>query len=191
MGELKIASDYKQSIEDLMSVLDEMVLDFKDTKVSYEKYVSLLKVGLQNRELGSIPETIDQVILGDVDRSRTHKVRACFIIGINDGVFPSISKNEGFFNDNDRDVLKKLGTELAKGTNEMLYDEEFNIYKAFTIAEENLYLSYTSQNLDGAALRASSIITKIKKIFPKLIEKSDVTKVNTEVTIAESTFNEL
>ena len=191
MGELKIASDYKQSIEDLMSVLDEMVLDFKDTKVSFEKYVSLLKVGLQNRELGSIPETIDQVILGDVDRSRTHKVRACFIIGINDGVFPSISKNEGFFNDNDRDVLKKLGTELAKGTNEMLYDEEFNIYKAFTIAEENLYLSYTSQNLDGAALRASSIITKIKKIFPKLIEKSDVTKVNTEVTIEESTFNEL
>ena len=190
-NELKIASNYKQSVENLISVLDEMVELFADKKISFENFLNLFKTGLQYRELGSIPQTIDQVTLGDIDRSRTHKVRACFIIGVNDGIFPSINKNEGFFNDNDRLVLKELGTELAKGTTEMLYDEEFNIYKALTTAEEKLFLSYNSQDIDGAALRSSVIITKIKKIFPKLTEESDVVTNQTEVTVPQSTFNEL
>lgn len=189
--ELKIASDYKQSIENLVSVLDEMVEIFGETKISFEKYLNLLKIGLKYRELGSIPQTIDQVILGDVDRSRTHKVKACFIIDMNDGIFPSVNKNEGFFNDTDRQTLKTLGTELAKGTTEMLYDEEFNIYKALTTAEEKLFLSYNSQDIDGASLRSSVIITKLKKIFPNYIEISDVVSKQTDVTSAQSTFDEL
>lgn len=191
VGELKLASDYKQSMESLIAILDEMVLLFPDKPMSFEKFKEIFQIGLKSKELGSIPQTLDVVLLGDVDRTRSHKVKACFIIGVNDGVFPSINKNEGFFNDKDRDNLKILGTELAKGTEEKIYDEEFNIYKALTTAEEKLYLSYTSQNLDGASLRASSIIIKIKKMFPKLKEVSDVTKVETEISIQESTFNEL
>ena len=190
-NELKKASDYKQSIDGLIQVLDEIVEIFGDKKISFEKYSDILKIGLKYKELGSIPQTIDQVILGDVDRSRTHKVKACFVIGVNDGVFPGINKNEGFFNDDDREYLKKLGTELAKGTLEMLYDEEFNIYKAITLAEEKLFLSYISSNFDGASLRRSVIITKIKKIFSQLKEESDVIQKLTDISIPESTFNDL
>ena len=58
------------------------------------------------------------------------------------GVFPSVNKDEGFFNDKDREYFKEQKIELAKGTLENLYEENFNIYKAFTTAEEKLYLSY-------------------------------------------------
>ena len=190
-GELRLASDYKLSVENLISVLDEIVVFFKEEKITFEKYSEILKTGLNYRELGSIPQTIEQVILGDVDRSRTHKVRAVFILGMNDGVFPSINKNEGFFNDKDREILKGLGLELAKGTLEMLFDEEFNIYKALTTAEEKLFLSYASADKDGASLRSSAIITKIKKMFPELKEESDVVKKCTEVSSPKSTFDEL
>ena len=190
-NELRLASDYKLSVENLISVLDEIVTFFKDEKITFEKYRELLKTGLSYRELGSIPQTIEQVVLGDVDRSRSHKVKAVFILGMNDGVFPSINKNEGFFSDKDRDILKGLGLELAKGTLEMLFDEEFNIYKAMTTAEEKLYLSYPSADKDGASLRSSVIITKIKKIFPELKEESDVISKITEVASPNSTFDEL
>ncbi|MBO5413897.1 MAG: helicase-exonuclease AddAB subunit AddB [Clostridia bacterium] len=190
-GELRLANDYKLSAENLISVLDEIVAFFKDEKITFEKYSEILKTGLNYRELGSIPQTIEQVVLGDVDRSRSHKVRAVFILGMNDGVFPSINKNEGFFNDKDREILKGLGLELAKGTLEMLFDEEFNIYKALTTAEEKLFLSYASSDKDGASLRSSVIITKIKKMFTELKEESDVVKKHTEVSSQKSTFDEL
>lgn len=190
-NELKIANDYKLSVENLIGVLDEIVVFFKDEKITFEKYSDLLKTGLSYRELGSIPQTIEQVVLGDVDRSRSHKVKAVFILGMNDGVFPSVNKNEGFFNDKDRENLKALGLELAKGTLDMLFDEEFNIYKALTTAGEKLFLSYNSANQDGAALRSSAIITKIKKMFPNLKEQSDVVKKCTEISSPNSTFDEL
>ena len=124
--------------------------------------------------MGKIPTSQDEVIIGDIDRSRSHKVKAVFIIGVNDGVFPTINKNEGFFDDSDREKLKKDGIELAKGTTEKLYDDNFNIYKALTTAEEKLYLSYPSSDAEGKAVRPSVLINKVKKIFTNVKEHSDI-----------------
>lgn len=84
-----------------------------------------------------------------------------------------------------------MGTEIAKGTLESLYEDQFNTYKALTISEENLYLSYTSSDKEGKALRPSILISKIKKIFPKLKEESDVVKQVSEITTKNATFDEL
>lgn len=191
IGELDIASEYKTSWDTLINILDEIVLVFKESRISFEEYSKILKVGLQNSGLGKIPSTCDQVIMGDVDRSRTHKVKTVFILGLNDGIFPSINKDEGFLNDKDREYLKENGVELAKGTLERLYEDNFNIYKAFTIAEEKIYLSYASSDNTGKSLRPSILISKIKKIFINMQEKSDIIKKIDEITSLEATFDEL
>ena len=170
---LDLAKEYETSYKIIINILDEINLIFKGEKQTIDKFNRLLKIGLKNSELGKIPSTQDQVIVGDVDRSRSHKVRAIFILGLNDGVFPSVNKDEGFLNDADRQNLKERGIELAKGTLENLYDDNFNIYKALTTAEEKLYLSYSSSDTEGKTLRASTYITKIKKMFPKIKEKTD------------------
>ena len=160
----------------IINVIDEMNNLFKDDNITFEKYRELFKVGLSQTPFGRIPQTQDEVMVGDLDRTRSHKVKVTFVIGMNDGVFPQIMKEEGFLNDNDRSLLKENGVELAKGTLENLYEDNLNIYKALTTAEEKIYFSYPSSNLDGGALRPSSYITKIKKMFPKLKEKSEINK---------------
>ena len=114
-----------------------------------------------------------------------------FIIGLNDGVFPSNNKNEGFIEDEERNILKEQGIELAKTLVEQMYDENFNIYKAFTISEEKLYLSYCSSDSDGKGLRKSILITKIKRIFKNLKEESDMTYINESVLTKDTTFDML
>lgn len=187
----ELAKQYETSWQIIMNVFDEITMVLGDETVSFEKYSNILKVGLKNSGLGAIPGTKDQVIFGDVDRSRSHKVRSVFIIGLNDGVFPGSYKQEGFFNDNDREKLKNEGLELAKGTEEKLYDDNFNIYKAFTTAEENLYLSYASSDIDGKAMRASILVNKIKKIFKNIKEESDIIEKKSEILLKETTFEEL
>lgn len=191
MGKQELANEYETGINVFLQVLDELVMVFKNKKVSFEKYRELIKIGLQNKGLGAIPATQDQVILGDVDRSRSHNVKAVFIIGINDGIFPSANKDEGFLNDKDREDLKQLELELAKTTKDRLYEEQFNIYKAITVPEEKLYLSYTSTDSEGRAIRPSILITKIKKIFPNLKENSDIIKKESFIGLPEETFDEL
>ena len=139
--------------------------------MTIDQYSKILKIGLKNSGLGKIPGTQDQVILGDVDRSRSHKVNTVFIIGVNDGSFPSVNKDEGFFNDADREYLKQEGIELAKSTLDKLYEDNFNIYKAFTTAENQIYLSYVSSDCDGKSLRPSILIGKIKRCIQSYKKK--------------------
>ena len=190
-GFLEIANEYETSFKVLAELFDEIVLVFGDEKTTFEKYINILKIGLKNTGLGKIPATQDQVVVGDVSRSRSHKVKAVFIIGVNDGQFPSVYKEEGFFNDNDREYLKQKGFELANGSLENLYEENFNIYKAFTIAEEKLYLSYASSDDEGRTLRPSILITKIKKIYPSLEEQSDIIEQKKEIITKNNTFDNL
>ena len=191
IGEIEKAKEYETSYKIIIEVLDDVVSVLGDEKVTFEKYAEILKIGLGNSGLGKIPGTQDEVTVGDVDRSRSHKVKAVFIIGLNDGMFPNVNKNEGFFNDQDRELLKQKGAELAKGTLEKLYDDNFNIYKAFSTAEEKICLSYSSSDLEGKSLRPSILVNRVKKIFPRLEEKSDVVKTQSEVITQMSTFEEL
>ncbi len=191
IGQIDLANEYISSYKIILDIFDEIVLIFGNDKLTIDKYTQILKTGLKNSELGKIPGTQDQVIVGDTDRSRSHKVDVIFIIGLNDGSFPSINKSEGFFGDKDREILKKDGIELANGTIENLYEENFNIYKSFTTAEKMLYLSYASSETEGKALRPAMIINKIKKIFPELKEKSDVINKEYEITNKMMTYQEL
>ncbi len=76
----EIKKEYKASLNILTDVLDEVVTFFKDEKITIQKYKEILKIGLKNKEFGKIPQNIDQVILGDIDRTRSHKVKAVFIL---------------------------------------------------------------------------------------------------------------
>lgn len=189
MGNVELANIYNTSWDLLIDILDELVLVLGDEKISFENYINLLKVGINNSSLGKIPATLDEVIVGDVDRSRSEDKKAVFIIGLNDGKFPSNSKNEGFINDEERIYLKEKGLELAKTTKEQVYDENFNIYKAFSVAEEKLYLSYSASDNDGKGLRKSILLNKIKKIFPKLKEESDIIEQKTYISSKNITFD--
>ena len=107
------------------------------------------------------------------------------------GSFPSVNNNEGFLNDADREILKKVNIELAKTTLEALYNDNFNIYKAFTTSEEKLYISYISADNDGGACKPSTLLLKIKKIFPNLKETSDVITRPMIIANKKVTFDEL
>ena len=191
IGQVDLANEYENSLQNIIEILDEIVLVFDEDKITIDKYNQILKIGFKNSSLTKIPGTQDQVIMGDVDRSRSHKVKAIFIIGLNDGEFPSVRKDEGFLNDSDRDILKQGGIELAKGTIDKLYEDNFNIYKAFTTAEEKLYLLYSSSDMQGKALRPSMLINKIKKIYPMIQEQSDVIEKKSEILNKKTTYEEL
>ena len=179
-----------ESFNVVIEALDEIADLFKDIKMSFDTYIKLLKTGITHKEIGQIPQTADKVTVGDVNRSKTHKIRAIFIIGVNDGVFPSVQSSEGFFNDKDREDLKENGLELAKGTLEKMYEENFNIYKAFSTAEEKVYISYPASDIDDKPLRKSTMISKLKRIYPNLKEKVYEPN-NNEIYNREVTFANL
>ena len=79
-----IVSEYEASFNIVIKILDEIVKVFGDERLTFDKYASLLKISFTENGVGKIPAGLDQVTVGDVDRSRSHKVKVIFIIGVND-----------------------------------------------------------------------------------------------------------
>jgi ATP-dependent helicase/nuclease subunit B len=74
-------------------------------------------------ETGIIPTTLDQVLVGSVQRSKSQHVRALFVLGLNDGILPAGSRDEGLLAADERDVLYQKGMELG-GYSDLLAADE-------------------------------------------------------------------
>lgn len=188
-GELEIAEEYRNGIKLFFDVLDEIVVIFSDEKMSFDRFNKILQIGISKSEFGRIPTFFDQVLFGDIDRSKTKDIKALFLLGLNDGVIPSVAHDEGFFNDRDRERLKENDVELAKTSVELLYENQFNIYKVLSMPKNKLFLSYAVSDKEGKALRSSILVAQIKRIFPKLVEDSDVVNEKAVITTKEATLD--
>ena len=187
---IEINNEYNTSYKIIIEILNELVEIFGEEKITFENYKNLLQIGLSTSELGKIPATQNKVVLGDSRRSRSDNIKVSFVIGINDGNFPSFNKFEGYLDDNDREILKDAGMEIAKTSLELLYENNFDIYNMLATPSEKLYLSYASSDNEGKGLRPSILIKKIKRVFPELKETSDIINKEYIITNEVATFDD-
>ena len=196
-GDIDSANEYSQIWNVVINVLDQVVEVLGDEDITKEEFGRVLLIGFSEYTAGLIPPTLDQVILGSVDRMRSHNIKALYVIGVNDGVFPRAQNDEGVLNDRDRENLKDLGLELAAGTRTKAFEEQFVIYSTLSSPSRYLRLSYPMADYDGKTMRPSTIISKIKRLFPKVNEISSIVIEDTDEQILRlissplPTFNEM
>lgn len=190
INDIEISNEYNTSYKIIIDVLNDIVNVFGDEKISFDYFKELLMLGFSTSELGKIPATQDVVMLGDSKRSRNSNIKVCFVIGVNDGVFPMENKFEGFLNDSDRETLKSNGIELAKTSEDATYESNYEIYNILTMARDKLFISYCSQNNESKSIRPALIIKKLRRAFPKMPEKSDIVNKDYFITNKLATFDD-
>lgn len=196
-GDIDNANEYSQVWNVIIDVLDQIVEVMGEEEISLEEFSKILLIGFSQYTAGLIPPSIDQVTLGSVDRMRSHNVKALYILGVNDGVFPRAQSYEGVFNDKDRNTLKSMGLELADGTRAKAFEEQYVIYSALSSAGSYLRISYPMADHDGKTMRPSIIISRMKKLFPAIKEESSIVIENSDeealgmIWAPLPTFNEM
>lgn len=178
-GKQDKASEYSQIWNIFVGLLDQIVEVMGDENISLNQFVKVLATGIEEYEIGIIPPSLDQVLVGSIEHVKSHDVCMLYILGVNDGIFPQFSKEDEMLTDKDRIDLKNHGVEIAKDTAYQTFEEQFRIYTTFSIPSKYLRLSYSIADFEGKALRPSIIISRIKKIFPNITEKSNVINTNT------------
>lgn len=173
-GELAAASEYSQVWNTVTELLDQTVEVMGDETFGIERFSSILKIGLGEYSIGTIPAALDRVFVGSAERSRSHEVKALFLLGVNDGIFPSAAMKEGILSDQDRSVLNGLGIELAGDTRTQAFDEQFLVYRTLTLTSRYLRISWPIADQEGRSMRPSVIVSRIKKIFPEVRRDSDI-----------------
>lgn len=168
-GSLNEAEQFTSIWNLLLEVLNQVVVTVGEEKMNRAEFAEYIRAGLSKCEIRTIPSGIDQVYLGDVERSSQSKLKAMFVIGAVSGTFPDEFASEGFLSNNDRNTLgEQYNITLAPDTRRKMEKQYFKVYRAMCAVTDRLFLSYPLQNSEGRALRPSRMLIDISRKFPKL-----------------------
>jgi len=167
-GELALEKEYAQVYRIVIELLDQLVELLGDERISMKEYCELLDAGLEDAKVGIIPPSMDQVVVGDVERSRIKDVKVVFFIGVNDIYIPGNSGKNGLLSEYDRQRVEEKGAVLAPNAKEQTYIQKFYLYLVLTKPSEQVYLTYSKTSSDGKAIRPAYLISDLMKLFTNL-----------------------
>lgn len=170
-GRPQEAMEHRQLWSAVLDLLDQIVEMMGEEELSLDIFAGIMETGLQDLKLSLVPPSLDQVLIGSTDRTRSSHVKHLFLLGINEGIMPASLQEEGVLSDQERTRLSEIGIGLAPGLTRRLLDERFLIYEALSAASRSLWLSYPLADEDGKALLPSEVIRHVKTIFPSLQER--------------------
>ncbi len=187
-GAREDAREYSQIYGILIALLDEMVDLLGDEIVTGSEFAEILDAGFAEAKVGIIPPGIDQVQVGDIERSRLAHVKVLFFLGLNDGWVPSHGDGGGIVSDMERELLQSSGVELAPSARENSYTQRFYLYQNLTKPQDHLYLSWCASSGDGQVMRPSYLVSVIRKLFPEIqtVQEQDAGSSVFQVTSREN-----
>ncbi len=172
-GNIFLALKHNQIWEKVCDLFEKLVETLGEREVNLRQFKEMVDAGFNAIELSVIPPTQDQVVVGDLERTRLAQIKMLFILGANDGILPKAIDENNLIGDDERSEIKTLGVNIAPDSKQKISYEQFLIYSALTKPTEQLILTYSIGNLEGKAKRPSMLIPKLLKLFPKLNQKEE------------------
>lgn len=167
-GERAKEKEYARIYKLVMELLDQIVGLLGDETMSWEEFGQILDAGFGEIQVGIIPQEVDMVVVGDMERTRLKQVKALLFLGVNDGKIPKTSGG-GILSDLDREFLAEGDFELAPTPRQQMFIQKFYLYLNVTKPSHKLYLSYAKLNAEGKSMKPSYFIDNIRKLYPQLI----------------------
>ncbi|MBP3879889.1 MAG: PD-(D/E)XK nuclease family protein [Lachnospiraceae bacterium] len=170
-GRQDLAREYTQVFSHVMSFLEKLVDVLGEEKISRKDYKAVLEAGFAEEKIGIIPPGADQVLVGDMERSRLSDVKVLFFVGVNEGLVPKTDNGGGLLSETDREYLRSMNIRLRPTPRESIEIGRFYTYLALTKPSMHLILSYSTANSGGDVMRPSYLIGEIHELFPNLREE--------------------
>lgn len=170
-GRAGAAREHRQLWGAVLDLLDQIHEMMGREAMDFDLFAGVLETGLAELRLGLVPPSLDQVLVGSMDRTRTADVKYAFVLGVNEGVVPALPQEDGILSDPEREMLERSGMELAPDSSRRMLDERFLVYNALTAASRRLWISYSLTDAEGRPMLPSEVIRQVRRMFPFLKER--------------------
>lgn len=139
-GELQLAQEYAQIYGVFCSLLEQMYGVLGDTVRSPEDFYRMLRTALSVCRIGTIPASLDCVTVGSLLSQRRCDTQVFFLLGANEGSFPSGDENISPLTDAERIDLLQVGLRVAPTAADRLNRELGVIDSVLAAPSRLLYL---------------------------------------------------
>ncbi|NLP35326.1 MAG: helicase-exonuclease AddAB subunit AddB [Clostridiales bacterium] len=166
---LLAAKEFEQVYGIVMELYDQMVLLLGNEHCTIKEFGEILETGLVEAKMGLIPPGVDEIVVGDTERTRLKDIKVLFFMGMNEGIVPKSLSTGGILSDMERELLISHDIDLAPTKRQQAFTEQFYIYLSMTKPKDKLYLTYHKVNGEGKSTNPSFLIGKLMQLFPKTV----------------------
>jgi ATP-dependent helicase/nuclease subunit B len=162
-GDIQLRDEHLQVWARVAEIADQIAGLLGDVVTTGAGFAQLLQQTLAELDLAITPPTIDQVLVGSIERTRTHNPRAVILLGMNAGQFPRTLSEQPVLNDRDRQALNDSGVEVRPSSRQAMLEERFLGYLALTRSCGELVLIRTASDASGNPLEPSPFWTSVER----------------------------
>lgn len=163
------AEQIDQVWQGTIRIFDDIVEVLGNTSLSLNEYIEILDRGMDELEFSMIPQTLDEVTVGNMDLAKVDNKEIVFLLGMNDGVLPKASNQMLLLTDDEKkELAESSGLELSPTSDILQMDEAFVCYIAMTRAKQDVVFTYSLMSDSGEVREKSPFIETIESLFTDL-----------------------
>lgn len=148
-----------------MDVLDALCRVLGEETLPLSRFRTLMQALLSRISYSTPPQSLDAVLVASAETARLNAPKYTFVLGVNEGFFPSQVHSTGLFTDADKQQLEARELFLSRSTEALMGDERLIAYKTLSSASEGLYLFYPLSDEAGGSRSPSALIRQIQDMF--------------------------
>jgi len=170
-GLIDQANLHRQLYSELITLLDdlhEVLSDAPQEPLSLPRWAEIVDAAMSSWTIGLAPPTLDQVLVGSIERSRHPEVRVIFLIGLNQGLFPANPPGDTILTDAHRTAMADAGVDLGPTRRQQTLDERLLAYIAVTRPSRQLCISFAASDEQGRPLEPSPYLQAVMAALPGL-----------------------
>ena len=171
-GRRKEATELKTLYGVILNTLAEIATAMPEEELTPEEFFLILQMVFSKIEIGTIPTSVDEVMIGSAASLRVSHAKYVFILGLCEGEFPAAVTDRGLFSSADRKTLSSVGIEFsadstadARASDELMY-----VQRAFATPSCGLYLFTSVAELNGQTRTPSLPFRRARALFENLEE---------------------
>ncbi|MBQ6497006.1 MAG: PD-(D/E)XK nuclease family protein [Firmicutes bacterium] len=165
MGLVEGAAETAQSWNLICSLFTQIVRVIGEQRISNDTLRSLIGAGLEEAEIGLVPQSSDCVLIGTMQRTRMSRIKVLMVAGANEGVLPIQSGETGLLTEKELARLEDLNVRIAKREEVTRQEEQLAIYRNLSLPTDRLYMSYSLADENGKGSSPSSLFSELKDML--------------------------
>lgn len=170
--------------DEMMKLLDRFAVALGDQRLPVDRLEDLFTMLCRTIDIGTIPQGLDAVQVGSVDRMRFEAPRAVLVLGANEGVLPAYPMGDGLLTEEERRRLKEQSLTLAEDVLTQCVEERYYAYRALTAPSQQLVVTYRKNDETGP----SPVVSAIRHILPHHAKDADKHPDGTDLECGDEMF---
>ena len=178
-NDLILSNRLVQAYSILIKVIDDLYKIFDSVRISLKDIFAIFISAFAEYSIATIPFGMDEILIGDINKSKKEDVKAMFIIGANDGTFILKEAENNIFTESELIKIIETGFEKVSNPLDIINENENLLYSTLTRPKWILNISCPMAECTGKMLAPSSIFNRIKMIFSemKIYQENAVTGI--------------